>query len=295
MSDLAFSPDGRELYSGSFDGSLRRWDVWAHFAKGILRRDQGAILSLALAPDGLTLAFYSTAVNPRTKTSRMCFLDLVNGSVEAVDSPSTASIWSLAYAHDGKTLAEAGGADHRLRIWDAATRRVQTILPAHSSWDRKLCFSPVDHRLATSSLDGTLRLWDTSAGREWRGNRACRQMSFPRSRAMAIFLRSHATDEIRLWNLATGDVRKIPTAPSGQRDSLAYARDGRILASGGEDGTVRLWETETGRPVAARRNRGVEGEVAPGHSPTSVGLGRIPGYPYCVVDRAGRAFVRGRE
>ncbi len=294
VSDLAFSPDGRELYSGSFDGSLRRWDVRAHRAKGTLWRDQGAILSLAIAPDGRKLAFFSTAPNRRTNKGQMRALDLVTNSVEARESPSAASIWSLAYAPDGKTLAEAGGVDFGVRIWDAAELRVERVLAGHSQWNRKLCFSPVDHRLATSSLDGTLRLWDTAAGRE-----LARQSSLPANVVPAFspdgrILTFTCDDEMRLWDLATGDVQKIPTARTGPARSLAYSRDGRILACGGEDGTVRLWETKTRRPVAARRNHRVETTTTEGPGPDSICFAESQDIPYCTaVAPDGRSFAVG--
>jgi WD40 repeat protein len=65
----------------------------------------------------------------------------------------------VAYSPDGRTLASAG-ADHTLRIWDAATGQpVQTLL-GHEDWVRDVSYSPDGRTLASASNDRTVKIWD---------------------------------------------------------------------------------------------------------------------------------------
>jgi len=58
---------------------------------------------------------------------------------------------------------------------------------------------------------------------------------------------------VRLWDVATGQVRVSLSGHAGQVTAVAVAPDGSWLATGGEDGTVRIWDTATGQALALMR------------------------------------------
>jgi WD40 repeat protein len=59
---------------------------------------------------------------------------------------------------------------------------------------------------------------------------------------------------IRLLDIETRQAIGAPLeGHSGAVISLVFSRDGRTLASGGDDNTVRLWDVQTGKPPGATR------------------------------------------
>jgi WD40 repeat protein len=107
---------------------------------------------------------------------------------------------------DGR-LASAGGSSigsefGEVKIWDLSTGRVLDLL-GHTQMVQALASSPDGRRLATGSLDFTIKLWDTTTEEE------------------VFTLRGHTSGVLR----------------------VAFSPDGRRLASGSIDHTVRVWDT----------------------------------------------------
>ena len=280
--NLAFSPDGRGLYSGSYDGSLRRWDVLARRPGDVLWRGPGAILSLDASPDGKTLAFYGTAPSLQTNRLPLRLLNLASGVVDEGEIAPGPVIWSVAYAPGGRWVAVATEPDHAVRLWDPNRRRIQAVLSGHTRIVYHLRFSPDGRSLASSSLDGTVRLWDPATGRE-----LARQSHSPSATALAYspdgrILAFADAGEIRLWDPATQVVRTVPTGQVGRLYALAFSPDRRILAGGGSEGTVRLWEPRTALPLPARTAGQGEETLSQASPPALVRFDGSNEIPLCV-------------
>lgn len=239
---VAWSPDGRQLASGSDDGSVRMWDP----ASGEVVREliglRGRVLSVVWSPDGRQLAIASGEGTTQ-------LWDAISGErvLELTGSDGDSSV---AWSPDGLWLA-TGGADGRMRVWDTTSgERVRELTGSDSKiWS--VAWSPNGLLLATGSADGCVRLWDTATGEKVReltrsGGAAWSVAWSPDGLQLA----ASSNDEcVCVWDAANGESVRELTVSGGDIWSVAWSPDGQRLATGSADGNVHLWDTASGEKV----------------------------------------------
>jgi WD40 repeat protein/transcriptional regulator with XRE-family HTH domain len=236
---LDFSPDEHLLASGSYDGSLKLWDVESGALLWSSWQTEG-IRCLAFARDGSLLASGGLDATIR-------LWDPKSGTLfEEVLHPGP--VYALAWSPNGHLLASSGFAD-TIRLWEIGHSEPATCvqtLSGHSSWVRGLTFAPDGRTLASASSDGTVKLWEVSSGRSLETLVGHRQrvdcvVWSPDGRTLAS---SGMDRTIWLWDVQSRSSRAVLHGHTTFVRGLAFTPDSRHLLSGSEDGTLRLWDVE---------------------------------------------------
>jgi RNA polymerase sigma factor (sigma-70 family) len=248
VTHMVWAADGKTAVTADGD-TLRVWDVATRKEARKIAGPKAYLRALAISPDGSLVV---AACWDRT----IRFWTIADGLERSrITVPSRNRDYRgdcpIAFTPDGKTLI-SGSADNTqdvIYVWDVATGKELRQIKRHAL---RMAVSPDGRTLATTDSDGVLHLWDVATGKESRriDNARCACLAFsPDGRCLAT---GDGAGVIHLWEFATGrERRRLSGHESGQTDaasftagvsSLAFARDGRTLISGGGDTTVLVWD-----------------------------------------------------
>jgi WD40 repeat protein len=271
---FTFSPDGRLLAAAGWGSPRAReastaeeglFSVWEVSTGKLLYTVRDGFGRLAFDPTGKHLASGGHEGVIR-------LYETVGGTEVRRFEPYPGPIAALAFSADGKMLAAAG--EYTVVLWDVATGKRLHPVPGHGGPVARLTFSPDAKSLASGDTcgfgDSTVIVWDLKAGkaRHSLGGHFPGVLSLAWSPDGATLAsgdgyerggRGGLDAQIRLWEVAEGRLlRQFPGHLNSVQD-LAFAPDGRTLASVGGDARAKLWDVATGRRL--RQIRGAESQL----------------------------------
>lgn len=173
---------------------------------------------------------------------------------------------TIALSSSGTILA--AGHDNAIELWDLKTRRPLPGLLAHTGLISAIAISQDEKILASSSLDGTIKLWDLPNSRlvsTLNSGRASNLVFSPDSRILASSsrVRRWADGEfspvgVQVWDIASR--QRIYALGAEPIRAIEFSPDGRLLATGDRTKT-ELWQVQDGERLKTLDSGEVTGLV----------------------------------
>ncbi|HEY2517210.1 MAG TPA: protein kinase [Polyangiaceae bacterium] len=250
---LETTADGVRVLTCSDDATARVWNLSTKSTR-VLHGHRAAILTCALSADGRAIATAGTDGTVRVWDTQP--------SPETVLTGAAGDIFALTWSADGSRIA-SGDQTGIVRVWDAATG-VGFSLDGHDDSVEPVLFLDARH-LASASLEGSVHVWDldTHEGAAVSDERGVGTMVATRDGRTLVT--GNQRGEVRIWDLGARRSREA-AGHEGEVLALALSPEETVVASAGDDGTVRTWEVATG---AARW-------VARGHDARVTGVAYSP-------------------
>jgi WD40 repeat protein/serine/threonine protein kinase/tetratricopeptide (TPR) repeat protein len=246
---VSWSPDGRRLASGGDDRTVKLWEVATGRNTRTLGGHTHRVTAVSWSRDGRWVASASADQTVR-------IWDADKGTEAAILRGHTSWVMNVSWSPDSRRLASAG-LDQTVRLWQGVGGQQTSPLLAQRRLVVAASWSGDGRRLACAGGNRVTRLWDAELGRELAtfrssGNQVWRVSLDQEGRRVVL---APGFDEggdgtITVWDAKRGRAIAL-RGHTAIVAALSWSPDGRRLASAGYDETVRLWDPDMGRLVAA--------------------------------------------
>ncbi|KAG0233891.1 hypothetical protein BGX31_004752 [Mortierella sp. GBA43] len=237
------SPKGGQFVTGGSDYTVRLWDFETGLCKHTMTGHENHVRGVTFSPQGDIIASASDDQTAKLwdPTTGQCLYTLTGHS---------ADLNCVAFSPNGCQLA-TGSDDCTVRVWNSDTKDCVHVLKGHSKRIWKIKFSPRADRqeVASASEDNRVRLWDLASGEcrmiiQGDGLSVYSMAYAPNGQQIAIGCHSGS---IPLYNTETGQVVRNLRGHSDDVNDIVYGPREGVIATGGDDHSVRVSDAVTGQ------------------------------------------------
>jgi len=252
---VAYAPGGTLLATSTSGKSI----VWNTAADWRLERTIGGpdkpgelvdrVLALDFSPDGKLLA---TGSGEPSRTGQLKLWNPADGTlVREIPDAHSDTIFCVEFSPEGDLIATCA-ADRFAKVFEVASGKFVRAFEGHTHHVLGVSWERTGRVLATGGADQQVKLWDPRTGDQKRSNikdLGKEVTSLNYAGYGNQFLVSTGNGIVRLYNSDGNQVRNFGGVPGDFVYNTAASDDGKIIAAGGQDGVLRLWNADNGQTL----------------------------------------------
>jgi WD40 repeat protein len=259
VESLAYSPDGKYLASGSYQ-EVKLWDAKTGELRKTIAGFADRVVALAFSHDSKLLA---TGGGAATQDGEVKLITVADGKVAVTVTTNVHSdtVFGVAFSPDDKMLATCG-ADKFVKTFEVPSGKFLKSFEGHTHHVMGVGFSGDGKLLASGGADNVVKIWDYEKGEQVRTipahTKQVTALTFVGK--SQNFMTCSGDTQIKQWNTNGGANRSYPGGNDYQY-SVAVSPDGAVVAAGGQDGSVRIFNGTNGTLIKAAVPPGSEKET----------------------------------
>jgi WD40 repeat protein/DNA-binding SARP family transcriptional activator len=220
------SPDGTQIVSASWDGSVRLWNA---------RSGRSRIVP-TLAGEKYVAAIDETGRRIAIGGATPLVIQAPDGGARLRLREQGGYVNALAFSPDSKHLL-TGSDDGAARIWNAHSGALERTLRGHQGPVLGVSYSDDGHRIATAGSDGTVRVWPADGGDAviLVGHEGPVNTAMFNGRGDRL-VSAGSDGTIRIWNADGGENLVVLYHHKGSASGADFSSDGGSVVSAGDDG-----------------------------------------------------------
>lgn len=249
VSDVVISSDGQYALSGSWDGTLRLWEISSGRCTRRFVDHSKDVLSVAFSADNRQIVSGS-----RDRTVKLWnTLGECKYTIQEDGHQDWVACVRFSPSQSAPVIVSAGW-DKLVKVWSLANCRLRTDLVGHTGYLNTVTISPDGSLCASGGKDGIAMLWDLTEGKRLYSLEAgdiINSLVFSPNR---YWLCAATTQGIKIWDLESKSLvveLKVEDAPVGKHSiapyctSLAWSTDGSDLFAGYTDNLIRVYHVNS--------------------------------------------------
>ncbi len=243
VESLAMSGDGKFIVSGSFQ-EISIWDAKTGAHLRTIYGFAHEVVALAFSADGKLLA---TGGGAPTEEGEVKFFEVGSwNQLGEIKKGHSDTVYGLSFNPDGKKIATCSS-DKIIKVWDVPSGKFDKSFEGHTNHVLDVGWSADGKFLASAGGDNVVKVWDYEKGEQLRTiqahNKQVTRLLFIGKKNEVLTCGGDGL--VKIFNVTNGGNVKTFSGATDFIYAIAASADGAVIASGGQEGNVRLYVNGT--------------------------------------------------